>query len=287
MSVSLPKGFKYMPVTAWCSIAIMCIPLLISILDLKPYFMFAWDPFITKWNQYWRLIILQLQFQNQSEVAIASVLFILKLKALERLFGSLKMIKIVLLFYLYNLLMLIIISFSFYQFLGWDLFLPSGPFGILFGLYYPYNRFVPETYVSEFDFSDLASFNPLSEVVSLKITDKFTTHILYICLFFNEGITSTVPSLIGYFTGYLYFNDLVPFKDTSMGFLDSIYYKFTNNLREQYTVTRDNIENPGNNFNDIPDSQSHTVDLADEEINNREDTPTPTFGERLLERFRR
>lgn len=287
MSVALPKGFKYLPVTTWCSIWVLSIPLVVSILDLKPYFMFAWDPFITRWNQYWRLLILPLQFQNQSEVAIAAVLILLKLKGLERLFGCLKMLKIVILLCAYNFLAIVIISFSLYQFFGCNLFIPSGPFGVLFGFYYPYTKFIPETYISEFDFTKLADFKPLGETVSLKVTDTFTTHVLYICLFLSEGIPSALLSIVGYFIGYLYFSDLLPINDTSMEYLDSIYYKFTNDQGEHDIITRDNIEVPNNNLHRTSRNQSHTIDLADDETNSREDTPTPSFGARLFERLRR
>jgi hypothetical protein len=291
MSVALPTGFKFMPVTAWCTIGVIAVPLLVSVLDGKPYFMFAWDPFITKWNQYWRLFILQLQFQNQSEVALGTVLLSLKLKGVERIFGSLKLFKIIILLFLYNLVMITIISFTLFHSIGWDLFIPSGPFGVLFGLYYPYNKYIPETYVAEFDFSNLANFQPLGETISLTITDKFSCQILYLLLFFNEGISSIFPSLIGYFIGFLYFNELVPFTDSSLGYLDPLYYKLTHEkeyeIENQIESRLEDTEDPSNNLTNVPDNESHAIDLSANENNSREDTPVQNLGQQFLNAFRR
>lgn len=159
--MSLPKGFKFLHVTAGLTICIIAIPLAVSIFDWKPYFMFAWDPFITKWNQFWRLFIIQLQFQNQSEVTIGVVITILKLKGLERVFGSLKLFKIIILLLFYNFIIISTVSFTLFKTIGWNLFIPSGPFGVFFGLYYPYIKYIPDVYLAEFDIGNIASIKPL------------------------------------------------------------------------------------------------------------------------------
>jgi hypothetical protein len=298
MSSTLPKGFKLLPVTTWCVIGLITIPLVVSVLNCKPYFMFAWDPFITKWNQYWRLLILQLQFQNQSAVAISVVLLALKLKGIERVFGSLKLFKDLILLFIYNLFILTIVSFLMFNTIGWDMFIPAGPFGVIFSLYYPFNKYIPEVYVAEFDFSTLADFQPFGERMSLSITDKFSGQLLYLLLMFNEGFPSLVISVLGYFVGYLYFNDLVPFSETSLKFLDPLYYKLTH---EKSHVNARNDELPGNerihghSLGDMSEltteeGASNPLDLADEEdddrAGSREDTPVRTFGERITRVFR-
>lgn len=292
--MSLPKGFKFLPVTAGLSICLVGVPIFISIIDWKPYFMFAWDPFIVQWNQFWRIPILQLQFQNQSEVTLGVVITILKLKGLERVFGSLKFFKIIILLYIYNLLLLTLVSFTLYQTIGWNLFLPAGPFGIIYGFYFPYIKYIPDTYLAEFDFSSVAKFKPLGETLSISITDKFGSHLLYLLLFFSEGIPSMVVCLIGYFIGYLYFHDLVPVSDSSLKFLDPLYYKLTHEKKYEIGNTRreDNAL-PSSFNNEANNTESQAVDLAaDDDANgmSREDSPdTPprSFGQQMLDTFRR
>lgn len=288
--MSLPKGFKHLPVTAGLTSSLIVVPLAISILDWKPYFMFAWDPFITKWNQFWRLIILQFQFQNQSEVTLAVVITILKLKGLERVFGSLKLFKIILLLLFYNFIAITILSFGLYKTIGWDLFIPSGPFGMIFGLYYPYMKYTPDVYLAEFDLNSIGNYRSLDEDIKVSITDKFSTHIFYLLLFFNEGIPSMIVSLLGYFIGYLYFNNLVPLIDTSMGYIDPLFYKLTHEKEYETTTGRisDNLSS-SNHTNDIPTNESQALDLADDDgnITSRDDTPVRTFGQQMLDTFRR
>lgn len=290
--MSLPKGFKFLHVTAGLTICIIAIPLAVSIFDWKPYFLFAWDPFITKWNQFWRLFIIQLQFQNQSEVTIGVVITILKLKGLERVFGSLKLFKIIILLLFYNFIIISTVSFTLFKTIGWNLFIPSGPFGVFFGLYYPYIKYIPDVYLAEFDIGNIASIKPLGEDISVSITDKFSAHFFYLLLFFSEGIPSMIVCSIGYFIGYLYFHDLIPLSDSSLDYLDPIYYKLTHEKEYEARSNSDDItENTSssNNTNDIPGNESQAIDLVDDDTNvpSREDTPVRTFGQQMLDTFRR
>lgn len=288
MSVLIPDGFKFLPITSGLTVFLLAFPLIISVIDWKPYFIYAWNPFITEWNQYWRLIILQFQFQNQSEVTLAVVITVLKLKGLERYFGSLKFLKIVILLYVYNLLLLTIVSFSLYKLMGWDLFIPAGPFGIIFALYYPYKKYTPDTYTANFDFSNLASFKPLGETITLSVSDKFGCQILYFMLFFNEGISSIIPCLIGYLSGYLYFNQLVPFTDNSMRYIDPLYYMLVQETKYE-APSHDNFTTRNINIENLAENGSQTVDLAEDDANatSRDDTPVRTFGQQILDTFRR
>lgn len=248
MAVALPKGFKYLKITEWWTILLIVVPLGVSILDWKSYFMFAWDPFITVWKQFWRIPLLQMQFQNQSEVAASVILVIMKLKGLERTFGGLKLLKIIILLHVYNLVLITVVSFTFYHLLGWNLFIPSGPFGILFGLFYPYLKYTPITYTAEFDFSSLANFKPLGETICITVTDMFSCQVIYLLLFLSEGIPSMLVCAAGYFIGYLYFNNLVPFTDESLGLVDRYYYKLTkerdiNEIRRRSNRMQNNASN--------------------------------------------
>ncbi|AWU74943.1 uncharacterized protein C5L36_0B02070 [Pichia kudriavzevii] len=286
MSSILPKGFKLQPVMSSLTISIIGLPLFFSVMGWKPFFLFAWDPFISKWNQFWRLLILQLQFQNQSEITLASVLILLRLKGLERLYGSLKMFKILVLLYSYNLLIVTFLSFFLFFTFDFDIFIPSGPFGILFGLYYPFSRFIPETYVAEFDFTNATSLRIFGDGAILPLSDAFPVHFLFGILSLTEGVSSLIVSSIGYFIGILYFQNLLPLTDTSLGFLDPIYFKITH----EKSFAREGRNNT--TYNGV-DSNHNASALDLDEENERSpsvednDTPVRSIGQEVLHTFTR
>lgn len=286
MVTTVPKGFRHMQVSAYFAVFIVVVPLLISICDLKGLFVFAWSPFISEWSQYWRLVGLQAQFQNQSEVSLGVVFVAFKLKALERYYGSVKYFKILVMLSTYNFICITILGFILHT-LGINLFIPSGPFGIIFGLVYPYWTYVPTTYISQFDFSGLSSFKPLSEPIFIQLTDNFGFNILLLCLLLNEGISSVFPSIIGYFIGYLYFNNLVPFTDVSLDFMDNYIYSL---IKEQNISSNplSSVNNGNNNGNDN-DNDNDALEIETDNItrdNSPDDTPVRPFGRQLLDTFR-
>lgn len=270
MSVSLPSGFRHLKVSACLVTTIIAIPVIVSLLDWKQYFLFAWNPFIYEWHQFWRIILVQLQFQNESEVVVASILIITKFKSIERVFGSLKLAKTLFLLYIYNTFAITLIYSLLYLLLGWNVFLPSGPFGIIFGLLHIYNNTTPTLYHFELLFNNVVNMRPFGEVVKITLSDKFTTYLLVTILFFNEGlISSTLPSSIGYFIGYLYWNELLPINDASLSFMDSYFSKSI-------------IES--NNTDSLSEGADDQDNQPDEQ---RNDTPPRTLGQQLFDTFRR
>ena len=308
MTSALPPGFKQLPIAVWSSVAVIATPLCVSILNGKPYFMLAYDPFISKWSQYWRFLIIQLQFQNQSEIALACVLIMMKLKGLERVLGSLKIFKVIILLYIYNLIAIFLISFTFYKVFEWDLFIPSGPFGILFGFYFAYNKFIPNIYVARLDFSNFANFRPFGETMCVDINDKFLGYLGFLLLLIDEGISSFILCSIGYFIGYLYFHELLPFTDSSLNFIDPLYHKLTKEQTSIPIVNNSNVTNNGSSLStgardantntnarsnpnqpltgDV-DEEYEEDDDYDREGGSREDTPARTLGQQVFDTFNR
>lgn len=224
MSTVLPKGFKNLPITSGVVAGLLVVPLVVSLLDLKPYFIFSYDPFISEWGQYWRVLILQLQFQNQSEVLLGVVIFAMKLKNLERIYGSDRFIKHLMLLSVYNLIGVSIVSTLAYLVFGYNIYFPSGPFGVIFGLIYSYHMNTPINYQIELNFKNVFNLRPFGSDVSIVLNDKYDLHILSLILMFNEGlISSPIVTIIGLVIGSLYFNDILPIKDTS------IKYEIINN----------------------------------------------------------
>lgn len=217
MSTFLPKGFKNLPVSSGIVGGLLVIPLVVSLLDLKPYFLFSFDPFIKEWHQYWRILILQAQFQNQSEILLSIVLVGLKLKNLERIYGSDRFIKHLILLSIYNLIGISIVSIVGYSMFGYNIFFPSGPFGLIFGLIYSHHLNTPINYQIELNFKNVFSLQPFGREVTIVFNDKFDIYLLSLILMFNEGlISSPIVSIMGYIIGYLYFNGLLPITDASI-----------------------------------------------------------------------
>lgn len=218
MTSILPKGFKNLPVSAGLVTALLVVPLAVSLFDLKPYFVYAYAPFISEWHQYWRLLVLQAQFQNQSEVLLSIVLVALKLKNLERVYGSDRFVKHLILLGVYNMLGIALVSFVGYMGFRYNLFVPAGPYGVLFGLIYCHHLNTPASYLVELNFSNVLSLQPFGREVSIVLNDKFDMHVLSLMLTFNQGLVSSpVVAAMGYVIGYLYFNELLPVTDTSIG----------------------------------------------------------------------
>ncbi|KAG7876496.1 hypothetical protein KL938_004564 [Ogataea parapolymorpha] len=211
MSSSLPTGFVHLPISSALTSLFIAVPLAVSIFEWKPLFVLSYDPFISKWHQYWRFALFQMQFQNESQVILCVTLTVLSLKNLERVFGSLKFLRTVLFLYIYNIAAVAVLTWTLYTFIGINLFVPAGPFGILFGLLYAHWKFTPVLYKFELNFGGLIKLRESNEDFKLVFTNDFLTSLVALQLLLSEGlINSVIPSFVGYFIGSLFFNGLLP-----------------------------------------------------------------------------
>lgn len=218
MSTFLPNGFRNLPVSAAASVSLFTIPVFVSVLGMKPLFFLAMDPFITEWKQWWRFLLVQLQFQNQSEVLLSTALASIKLKNIERIYGSDRLLKQIVLLFLYNLCAILAIAFFGYRIFNYNIFFPAGPFGVLFGLLYAYHMNTPVNYQVQLNFNSVFNIQPFGRDVTLGLNDKFDIYILSILLMFNEGVPTLIVTSLGYIIGCLYYNNLLPITDSSIKF---------------------------------------------------------------------
>lgn len=283
----IPKGYKHLPVSAAVTVAMIVIPLAGSIFDAKPYFLLAYEPFLNEWRQYWRLLIFQTQFQNESQMALGVVLFTWNYKALERVFGSYKFCKLLLLLYFYNILFITLVIFCAYSFAGVNLYIPSGPFGILFGLLYPYYEYVPSIYNFELNFGGLGKG---TDKYKLTFSRNFASNIIALQFLFSEGLVSSpVACLIGYFVSMLLFNDLLPFLDTDLPLLRRLWshYFKKEHERRQPTVDDEVRNRMAEQETGRAANPADRSDDDDTEVPEDQDAPPRSLGTQLLDTFRR
>ncbi|VEU19706.1 DEKNAAC100799 [Brettanomyces naardenensis] len=228
-------------------------------------------------------------------------------KSLERVFGSLKFIKVLTLLYFYNVIFMGTLLFLCYAVLRINIYIPSGPFGILFGLLYPYFKFAPTLYSFELDFgglgksqhnndndnndneneneygNDIEESSGNSEKYRLTFTNNFVTAILAVQLLLSEGfISSPIACLVGYFVSSLLFSDVLPLLNSRFFILDSLYTRWTRKPSEGRQQSLDaHIQNLAANSEeqDLPASGNASISVGE---SSRSLTP-PENVERAVE----
>ncbi|KAH3660541.1 hypothetical protein OGAPHI_007127 [Ogataea philodendri] len=273
MSSTLPTGFLHLPISSVLTTWIIIVPLVVSILEWKPMFILSYDPFVSKWAQYWRFVLFQLQFQNESQVMLCVTLIVFSFKNLERVFGSIKYLRIVCLLFLYNMVAITLLTWSAYTLLGINIFVPAGPFGMVFGLLYAHWKYTPILYKFELNFGGLIKIRSSNEDFKLVFTNDFLTSLLAFQLLISEGlISSVIVSVVGYFIGSLLFNGLLPGLNARISLMELVYNKITAK-KSRTTTTRERTTV----------DEDEQADQSDE----REDTPARTLSAQILDTFRR
>lgn len=236
------RGFVNMPVTKNICIFTTVSALLISILQIKYILKLSIDPFILEYNQYWRIITFQLSVINESDYLLCIILWF-HFKNLERFYGSNKYLSLIIIFALYNCVLLfmtmslgqLLINFIDYlliKFLKLGIYkyfttflntVAPGPLGILSSLYVCYGSVIPSSYQFKIVLTDPSNSDGtpteesqpqsqglLSKPKELVLTDNFQIHILFTVLLFNNGFASLLPMLIGLVIGKLFTKELLP-----------------------------------------------------------------------------
>lgn len=304
-----------MPVSAFITVAMIAFSLAGSILNIRSYFLLAFSPFIARWHQWWRLFLFQLQFQNESQLVLGVVLFTFAFKNLERIFGSLKFTRILVSLYIYNALFLTVVLAVLYIFLGINVYIPSGPYGVLFGLMYPFKKYTPTVYQVELNFGALHSPSlppdgPENEVdessngqeqgqgqapaqndnYHLLFGNNTIVMLLATMLFFSEGIISSpIACMVGYLVSALLFNDFLPFRDSKFAFLHNFYHKCKQRIpffRRNYIALGSGTDEV-NSRSASPENVDQFTNETRETHENDGDTPARSLGTQLLDTFRR
>lgn len=203
MSTSLPPGLKGFPVSKYLCFAVIAVPILASLTSTKYVFFYAYDPFISQYHQFWRLLTVQLAFINESEVFM-STLLLYQFRNLERLFGSRKYLSLIVIIYLYTLLTVsLLAAIKFYTDITWLNAVSSGPTSVMFALLANHREYIPVVYRFEL-------YGPGQAKIVL--TDQFLVFLLSFQLSVAQGINSVCMGSLGWILGDLVSRGLIPGK---------------------------------------------------------------------------
>lgn len=247
-----------LPISKGFAVFTVMMAIVVSLCDLKHLFILKYSPFLSEWNQYYRVLLLQLNFNNESEILISLVIFLRIFNDMERILGSYRFITILAMSFLYNIVLIFLNISIPYQTVGLNLRVSSGPIGIIFTILSFYNDMIPTTYQFAFNFGNYKfTFN-----------DKVFVLIIATLLLTNQGYSSVIPSLNGWIIGKLILNDFLPAKN------------FQLNLVKRY------VRNYKLKRRQIQIRQEPEDDEEDTTFNNEGADPVRPLGVQFLDTFR-
>lgn len=216
MSSSLPPGFKNLPISQIATSLTLLIPLIASLSNVKYLFYYAYDPFIIRYDQFWRLLTFQLSFLNESEVLLGLVL-LYQFRSLERLYSSHKYLSNIIVIYLYILIITsLTIAFNFYTGFQWINSMASGPTAIIFALLFQYTEYIPVMY--KFEIYGTSSNK-------LVLSDQSFMYLLSFQLAISQGWRSLGAATLGWCIGSLVSRGVIPGKSWRIPFWKAIAKK--------------------------------------------------------------
>ncbi|KAK9459612.1 uncharacterized protein V1516DRAFT_535436 [Lipomyces oligophaga] len=224
MFTATPSGFKDAPIIKFCIGFSLISAVVVSILGIKHQFFFQFDPHIWKWGQWWRLLVWQLIYLNESEILFSSLLFY-DLRGIERLLGSRKLASLLLVSYGFSLVVTpVLLVFAkiipFYK----GNYLPAGPTPIIFTLLALYHHMVPSVYKFRFSpypiepvsepgqGSELETEPPINSRHSLTVSDKIFVYIIAAQLALSQMPGSLIVSFTGWIIGILWYREVLPLR---------------------------------------------------------------------------
>ena len=240
------RGFTNTPVTKAICMASLVVALSLLVLVLKQYVHLAVDPFIVRYNQYWRIATFQLSVVNESDLLLSVALWF-HFKTLERLFGPRKYFSLVVLFALYNAVVTFLVLCvgqlaTVYaaavaralirrqplEVVYFDTVfnsVASGPFGILALLYVCHGTYIPVLYHfrillqkpaepadqpdTQEQRSGAGAYILDTAKKAITLSNHFQVHFFFTLLMLNHGLASLIPCLVGVLIGRLYTQDLL------------------------------------------------------------------------------
>ncbi|KAH3673754.1 hypothetical protein WICPIJ_009665 [Wickerhamomyces pijperi] len=200
-----PSGFRSLPISKILIVLTATIPLISSLASIKYLYYLSLSPFISEYQQYWRILSSQISFINESEVLLAVVL-LYQFRAVERFISSYRYLSMITVFWCYNSLLITLL-------IGTDLYLnrlglfipvdkfPSGPFAIITGLYAIYKAYIPVTYT--FDIYHTENYK-------ITLNDQILVNLLTLQLTLSQGWCSIWTGFMGYTVAWLVINGVLP-----------------------------------------------------------------------------
>ncbi|WVQ71502.1 hypothetical protein IAR50_001040 [Cryptococcus sp. DSM 104548] len=159
-----------------------------SLLGVKPYLHLQFVPHMSQYHQYWRILTHPFAFAGSGELLMGELLLYKVSTQVERAYGPRKFASFILVSCVLSTLLACATIIVLHPFGIRSV--PGGPYGIIFSLLWQYYRIVPSLY----------QFNLFGLIMSQKIF----TAILALQLVLSKPPSSTLMSLLGLLTGYIY-----------------------------------------------------------------------------------
>lgn len=274
MSTETPQGLWQFPITKFCMICTVSVPIVASLSDSKYWFVLNYDPFITTYRQYFRYILFQLAAVNESDVAIITLLWY-NFRQLERLMGCRKYLSIIALSWFYTTTILAISNklINLNPLFTWNRF-STGALPILLALFHFYKEYTPQIY--EFEVLLTQPFGSHSKQLRWKLNDQFVINALIILLCLNQGLTGISSGFLSWLCGVFIDKGLFPGSE-------KFRLPFLNDRMNRSATTIANSNVTTNNSEGEPPQG----ELNEEEIEEPGDEPARPLGVQFLDTFRR
>ncbi|ORX39734.1 hypothetical protein BD324DRAFT_614782 [Kockovaella imperatae] len=189
------SGFQNASVTKGMMMLLGISSLTVSLLDVKPYLHLQLVPHMTKYHQFWRIVIHPLAFTNSSELLMGLVLLYTVGIPIERSFGPRKYASFVLVSSLVSTVFSLMALVFLHKF-GLR-YIPAGPYGVLFSLLWQHYRIIPTLYTYR--------------ILGIELSDKAIAWMQACILYLSDIPASVLAASSGLLTGYLYRTDtLIP-----------------------------------------------------------------------------
>ncbi|KAK9457125.1 hypothetical protein V1511DRAFT_455694 [Dipodascopsis uninucleata] len=285
MFSATPPGFQNAPVSKILVVGTFTLSLITSIIGIKHYFFLQLDPQIWRWGQWWRLLVWQIVYLNESEVLFSSLL-LYNLRVIERLLGSRKFASMILLAIGYSFVlapcllitMKIVPSYT-------ANYLPPGPTPIVFAILAQYHHLIPSVY--KFRISSSSQPNQQRQIT---FSDKIFIYILASQLALGQMPGSLITSFTGWLVGVLWNKDVLPSRSWR---IPAWWWERRAFILRGNSLDRRNIIIPGITTNpSVAGTQGTTADndetVAANDINNNDGTPVQArqIRNQILDTFR-
>ncbi|AQZ11505.1 YOL073C [Zygosaccharomyces parabailii] len=253
MSMETPTGLYRFPVTKICMVGTVMVTLIASVANCKYLFIAKYDPFISQYHQYYRLLIFQFGCVNETDMALL-VLIWYQFRNLERLMGSYKYLSVVSLALIYTTVCLAGLNCLVNRVVRLKVFsgLTTGALPLVLAMFHFYKEYTPQVY--EFEVVLAQPWSPKSHSKQFKwmLNDQFLVDALVAILLINQGIEGIICGFISWMCGVFLDKGLLPGME-----------------RWRLPLIRRLIL-PQNNAADSA-GQQHAADASSEEVLNRRD----------------
>lgn len=289
-----PTGLFQYPVTKICMITTGAVALAASVSNCKYLFIAKYDPFISQYHQYYRLLIFQIGCVNETDVALIILLWY-QFRTLERFMGSYKYISVLSLAFLYTTFFVGGINILLNTLLPWNIWnsLSTGSLPLILSMFHFFKEYTPEIY----QFQALLT-QPWSKKSNKKqhvwhLNDQFLANALVAILLLNQGLVGIICGFIGWLCGVFLEKGLFP--GIECWRLPFIKRFLTYDARATQNINGNNSDNNSlegdeegsvrrNTTGEDGNTAEDTLPLDDENTN---DEPHRSLGVQFLDTFRR